>query len=417
MTPMITDSDQISRLRRQELLGLGTAALGYLCILAGNFILPLFGADVEIRVILAPLTVLLWFMWWSINVRFDLRHSSSGYILIFWISLTYIFVRALTGPALDNSKELLTGLLVLAAVIPVILDVFSAYRHLLQTVFPVLLAVGYIYAIAGLLSGPGLQGRYSAFGGGPNVFGRIVGFSLIALIVYVTINRRYWLLLSLPLPLIALVLSGSRGAMLSAALAATFVALMLLRNYRFPQIVALTAMLGALLILAAEFAPPFVTAMFEERIISQTIGQRYDSGRSELYDVAWSMFERNPLTGVGVGGYYEYFGASTAAGFEYAHNIVLQVLAEMGLSGFVVVLLPLILVMLKSLVHPPTSMPSVGMLGLTIAIFVSSMFSGGYYDFRYAWLFAGLLFVSEKSENVHAQTETRPRLRSPDGLP
>lgn len=385
--------------RRQEILGCVAAFVAYVCILSGNFALPLLGAKLEIRFFLLVLSLLFWVLWRSTSARLNVEYRPSGYVWILWGGLSFMILSALLGPDPFGALDQILGFITAGFSVSVIVNVLNTYPRMIGRVFPVLLVVGYLYAVAAIVSGPGLQGRYSAFGGGPNVFGRIVGFALIALIVYVTLRRKYWLLLTLPLPVMALVLSGSRGAMLSAAIAAAAVGILLLRSYKFPQLIMMFVMLASMLMLMVEFAPPSVTNIFEQRIVEQTLGQGYDSGRSELYDVAWRMFEENPIFGVGVGGYFALFGSTTASGFEYAHNIVLQILAETGLIGFALVLLPLLVIVGRSLFRRPQTVESAGIFGLTLVIIVSSMFSGGYYDFRYAWLFTGILCVCQRMES------------------
>lgn len=385
--------------RRQQILGGIAACISYVCILAGNFTFPLFGVKLEVRFFLVVIALFFWAIWRATNARLCIASKPSSYNWILWGGLSFLFISALFGPSLATSVELLAGFVIIGCNVSIIVTVLNTYPQFIRSVFPVLIGIGYLYALAAIASGPGLQGRYSAFGGGPNVFGRIVGFALVALLVHVTIQRKYWLLLTLPLPVMVLILSGSRGAMLSAAVAAAAVSILLLRSYRFPQLVAILIMLVCVITLMVEFTPPSVAQIFNQRIIEQTLGQGYDSGRSELYDVAREMFESNPILGVGVGGYFALFGSSTASGVEYAHNIVLQVLAETGLIGFIFILLPVALILLRAAIRRPQSVESVGALGLTLVILVSSMFSGGYYDFRYAWLFLGILYVCQGIES------------------
>lgn len=383
---------------RQQILGGLAACSSYLCILAGNFTFPLLGEKLEARFFLIVLTLLFWGVWRSTNTRLGIICRPSSYNWILWSGLSFLFLSALFGPSLDTSIELLFGFVIIGCSVSIIVTVLNTYPQFIKNIFPILISVGYLYAVAAIVSGPGLQGRYSAFGGGPNVFGRIVGFALVALLVYVTLRRKYWLLLTLPLPIMVLVLSGSRGAMLSAGLAAAAVGILLLKSYKFPQLLALLFMIGCVTMLMVEFAPPSVAEIFNQRIIDQTLGQGYDSGRSELYDVAWEMFESHPVLGVGVGGYFALFGSSTASGVEYAHNIVLQVLAETGLIGLIVVLLPVAIILVRAVIRRPKSVEAIGALGLVLVIVISSMFSGGYYDFRYAWLFVGIFYVCQSAE-------------------
>lgn len=58
------------------------------------------------------------------------------------------------------------------------------------------------------------------------------------------------------------------------------------------------------------------------------------SGRLGLVDVAVDMFKNNPLIGVGFGG-YNFWGNYDA----YPHNIILEILAEMGIVGLLFIVL------------------------------------------------------------------------------
>ena len=71
-------------------------------------------------------------------------------------------------------------------------------------------------------------------------------------------------------------------------------------------------------------------------------------GRSELYDCAWRIFYANPLLGGGWGSYSKYV-ATTALGAMYSnlgftsmsvHNVYLQLLAETGIVGLVLFVVP-----------------------------------------------------------------------------
>ena len=63
-------------------------------------------------------------------------------------------------------------------------------------------------------------------------------------------------------------------------------------------------------------------------------GMLAGSGREDLFDVGMDMFHRNPILGVGFGG-YNYFGAYGA----YPHNMIVELLAELGIVGIIVLVL------------------------------------------------------------------------------
>lgn len=65
-------------------------------------------------------------------------------------------------------------------------------------------------------------------------------------------------------------------------------------------------------------------------------------GREGLFDDAWRMFQQNPLLGAGLGVFASQHGTGV-------HNLYLQCLAEQGLIGFVLLVLPLVYCLLVTI--------------------------------------------------------------------
>jgi O-antigen ligase len=246
-----------------------------------------------------------------------------------------------------------------------------------------------VFALAALfINGPGDQGRYSAFGGGPNVFVRIEILGVISAVALYLFTRRILPLLVIPLFLLAAVLSGSRAGLL-AGVAVGIAALFKIRGrLRTGPVVAA----GLVLVLATAtvwaFAPPAFTNLFQERFVEQTVQQRYLSDRTDIWAAAWRLAVDHPIGGAGLDGFYGLIGINQ--GVEYPHNYVLGVAAEGGLIG--IGLLTAAIVLWTRTVHGGGVRPQATGAAVAAAVFVglSSLFSGDYYDARLAWLFAAM---------------------------
>jgi O-antigen ligase len=129
-------------------------------------------------------------------------------------------------------------------------------------------------------------------------------------------------------------LAGSRAAMLAVVPIAIALALAGSRRLRsVAAVVVLLLAVGGLLVLPttmARFAPPDPT-----RSLGVTLHSRLELSRAAL-----KMFADHPLAGVGVGRFRLHVGNYIAQDLpeeirhENAHNNVLQLLAELGLAGF-----------------------------------------------------------------------------------
>jgi O-antigen ligase len=258
-----------------------------------------------------------------------------------------------------------------------------------RTSFQLFYWAAVVFALAAIfINGPGEQGRYSAFGGGPNVFVRIEILGVIcALALTAGTGRRRWLA-AVPLFLLAAVLSGSRAGLL-AGMAVGAAGLWKIRRRLHTGAVAGA---GAALAVAAaalwSFAPPAFTDLFQERFVEQTVQERYLSDRTSIWAAAWQLAVDHPLAGAGLDGFYGLIGVNSAV--EYPHNYVLGVAAEGGLIG--VGLLAAAVLLWTATVRGGGHRPPTTGFAVAAAVFValSSLFSGDYYDARLAWLFAAL---------------------------
>ncbi|MDW7710745.1 MAG: O-antigen ligase family protein [Deferrisomatales bacterium] len=241
-------------------------------------------------------------------------------------------------------------------------------------------------ALFGVYQASGPEGeRISVLGGGPIVFGRLMGLCLLG-------SLRIWrrgVPVSVILPLVAVssllvVSSGSRGALVSVvcAVAVFFV----LERVPFWK-VAIVGLAGAVTSAAIVFWTPFgesVASMYGRRIVELTIEEQYTSGRTEIYRAALKLGSENPFVGAGLGGF-----ASTGL-HVYPHNLFLEVFSETGMAGLGLIAAALGLAGAQ-MIRSRRRVDAATVAALVLAL-MSSQFSGDLFDSRSAFIF--LLFCT-----------------------
>ncbi|MET0418028.1 MAG: O-antigen ligase family protein [Actinoplanes sp.] len=251
-----------------------------------------------------------------------------------------------------------------------------------------LYAAGWIYFLyAASGRGHTESGRWAAFGGGPNVFIRVVVLGLLAAAYFYFRGggKLIWLI-AVPPFLVAALASGSRGGLTALGIT-TAVALPSLwptiRSRRFVQ--ALLA-LGALCAVTWSIVGDMVTSLLQNRLFTTTLQQRYASGRDVLYEKGFEVFIERPVLGSGVHGFYAI--TNLGPGERYVHNLFLAVAAEGGAVGLI-----LLLIALGALRHEFARLPvrkrslesrAAAYSGIFVA--GASLFSGDYYDTRLMWI-------------------------------
>jgi len=74
------------------------------------------------------------------------------------------------------------------------------------------------------------------------------------------------------------------------------------------------------------------------------------SGRSGLYNQAWKLFLANPWFGIGRGNFrYTLIGTVTVNTAMEVHNVYLQLLCEIGILGFLLVIIPVVAMFVQTL--------------------------------------------------------------------
>lgn len=161
---------------------------------------------------------------------------------------------------------------------------------------------------------------------------------------------RTGLLLAYLLILVPVLLAGSRAAWLSYALVSVVFAWRETRSLRRFLPLLLGVALGIALSVGGvwRLSEGFDARMERSMLVLQGTEHAFDeasAGRVRIWNAAIDMFQAHPLTGIGVRGfrhaYAEYakpgdpfIDAATGIGASHAHQIVLEILSETGLSGF-----------------------------------------------------------------------------------
>lgn len=317
--------------------------------------------------------------------------SAPRFITGLILFLTYIASTSLWSPTGADPENVMAdfavmcGFVLIGALCALRLDA-SAW----QLFWVVVIGVSLVFALAGFADGGLGSTRMSAFGGGPNVFVRIVGVgAVVGAFLAFRSGRMTWfgataLLVS------AAVLSGSRGGMLALSAALVVAALVGIRWLIERRQVAVFV-IGISVTTLAAFA--VLGDALEEVLFSrfgeQLIDQGQTAGRGELYEAGLEIWAESMAVGNGIGSFATLHGG----GFTYTHNIVLDVLVDGGVLG--------LLLFLAALVAPglrvwSTSHGVDSPLAATLAllILVASQFSGTYYDTRFLWFFLGLACIA-----------------------
>ncbi|SCG76508.1 O-antigen ligase [Micromonospora inositola] len=306
-----------------------------------------------------------------------------GVALLFSALIGFQLLSALWSPTGARLERVSWDLVVLWVLV-IATAVFAAGdpRRAARVLLVLLLATAILYAAKGFLEGPQGQGRYSAFGSGPNVFARVIATGIIANVTLAVVHRRKLLLLPLPILAPAAVLSGSRGALVSLVGAAVVFFLLFVRRRRLLYLTS-TVIVGAVLSWTAwTLFGSDIATLVSRRYSLSGLQQTGFSDRPMLLSFAWSMFAEHPLSGGGLDGFFATYG------IDYPHNYFLQLAAESGIAA--VCLLVLIAVSWWRGGRPWSTTPKeqVGCAVVAIYVAFASSFSGDYYDTRFLWIFA-----------------------------
>lgn len=275
--------------------------------------------ELPLRILLTPVVVstLLLTMWLLVRLgpSPDPTYGSSKLQLFVSVNVTLLIAGILIGSRRDRFD-----LYVLVRLVMAILSSLALIR--------------------GLLSGQtgSVGGRFSVTANdSPIGLGRDSARGLLFAVFILLVSRVPWMRVlafaSMPLVAVALLAAGSRGPLVGLVVA---LAVLLLLSVQEPSARRRVLLVISGLALAVIFVPQLVPGQNIGRALSIFSGTSEGvstNGRSELWSHAWELFNAHPLVGVGTGG----FGFFEPVEL-YPHNILLEVGAELGIVGVVLVL-------------------------------------------------------------------------------
>ena len=274
--------------------------------------------------------------------------------------------------------------LVLAAMVLSADDPARAARVLLV----LMLAAALVYALGAILTGPQALGRYSAFGGGPNVFVRVVCLGTIAAVTLGAARRGWLLLMPVPLLAAAALLSGSRGGLVALVGAAVAFLVLFAPRIRLGYLIAVGAV-GTLgtwavwtLLTRGAAATAVATTMAGNRYSISGVQQGGFSDRRMLFSWAGRLFLDHPVSGAGLDGFYATFDVGDP------HNYLLALAAEGGIVAVGLALAAALACWRGGRPWAAASREQIGCAVAAVYVAVASSFSGDYYDTRFLWIFA-----------------------------
>ncbi len=196
------------------------------------------------------------------------------------------------------------------------------------------------------------RGYYFGLHTSPHEVAGIIAFSIAALLLRGLLNgkpkKRLLMIVLLVALTVALLLTGKKGVLLAFAGALVVSAVILYgskKQWKKAGIaVGASVLLALVMLIVIRIAPD--NALFHRinQFIDQILsGQAVGSDRMQLYQHALEAWKENAVFGIG---WYRFVALSTAElGYSVAHQVnldYLQWLCEMGVVGFILVMIPLL---------------------------------------------------------------------------
>ena len=219
----------------------------------------------------------------------------------------------------------------------------------LEDVIKAILYFGILFTFFATLSFVGLEkyfgntfpltDRFSTMGLNPIMVSRYLSYAILVEVYYLFKYLSDWkshlakmLLLSLLIlyQLFLSMLTGSRGPLAASLFAIILLIVISLRsNLKLGYLIGLLSAIGLTLLLAISLVPANIAGRL---LLADQAGQSTALIRLWLNMQALIMFWQNMITGSGLGGF-------NAIYLKYPHNIHTEVLAELGLIGFALLLI------------------------------------------------------------------------------
>lgn len=251
----------------------------------------------------------------------------------------------------------------------------------------------------GLLPTPRKQGRFEGFLGQPNEYGQFLAFFLPACIaVFLNVSGKLRMLAGICVfsSLLALVLTGSRGAY-AGVLVGAIIASFYLRQYIAAQTVvraATTATVTCTVVIVITFLTGYADLMLSRFSGIEGTAHVATSGRSSLWSNALESMMENPVTFVSGYGFHSYASSRT---FRLAtHNTYLSYLYNLGSVGlllFVAIFARILAAARNALANAPQELRyQIGALVFGLFSFLIATFFSEYHATGYLlWAYTGVV--------------------------
>ena len=339
--------------------------------------------------------------------------------LMFWTVVMAIALLYSPNPGYGSAKLLSNLLLILPCVLWV-----GARTHthaLVQRFVTFFLFISIAMMLMGLKSLGQLESghRLAVFGGGANVYSRMLGTGLLLLVTMVLVLKHSgyrplaWCLgLLAPGFLVAMYYAGSKGPLLSMFLCFLAFALMngfLRRTLMTVAVVVCLFVMGRSQNATIDNSIELISA--SRMFLNPTDEVSYGSygSRMEFYTYSAGLVAKSPVFGVGTGAW----GTQRRVVEErsYPHNLFVETLTEYGIVMFLMLCLYIVWIIGRALwlVQQPMPPPERALVTGLVACLAFWLFnvqvSGDVIDNRNLWLFAVLVELSARM--VQRGTVTR----------
>ena len=282
------------------------------------------------------LLILLIHIVWTVKThssKLDIKIPDMDVFILFlsWLCINFIFLTKNIEYGFD--KILVTVFVTFLCVI----FTYIRYQYLgNKSIFRILLflcVIGFCMGSVGLIEmiSGAVKGRIAIFGGGPNVFGRITGLSNLILIIFFRRFKEYipksLLIGAIIILLIGLISTLSKGPTLSFFITLCF--LFFFGGIKRSKIQNIFYILSTLGILIAMI---FLLGKAERFFLDPFSAMSYGSYGTRVGQAlsSYSAFVDSPIFGVGLGDFIFYNHT-----YDYPHNILLEILAELGILGLI----------------------------------------------------------------------------------
>ncbi len=335
------------------------------------------------------------------NLHQENIYAATVFLVFFlWALLTLLYT---PSDIYSISKVLRLGALTGVAFMGTVL-IISAEKERAKRFLTLLCSFGIIMTIAAfakyILRGGGL-GFVALFSGNYIALGRVAGMTaiimLVGLIFAKKISHKILLGMGSITALAVVGVSGARGPAVAVALTLilfTLIATIFAKNRVFRRNFLIAIFLVVVTAFVAYNFNLFDTMVGRFNVMLSEPDMGFSAGkRVVLYDQALRTWVDHPIMGVGIGGFPVEHGYGDQR--NYPHNLALEVLAELGVVGLI--LLGLIFYLCLRMIPPLKVLKDHPILLISILLlfftFLNAMISGDINDNRLLFSFVGLQLV------------------------